>query len=134
MVKRATDDNVAASDRILPMLDLCQLYWDTDSLLIQACVRSTRPKWLERVFYVPSEADAVALAMEVRKAVQEQFAIRSTRTLPGLDKLQIQLYVMFSPGLRLACVSDTCVCSFEEKLSPIISNMVRYPEPDTRLY
>lgn len=124
MVKRATDDNVATADRILPMLDLCQLYWDTDTLLIQACARSARSRWLERVFYVPSDFDAVSLAMEVRRTVQEQFAIRSTRTSLGFDKLQTQLFVMFSPGLRLACVSDTCLCPFNGKLEQIISNAV----------
>ena len=124
MVERATDDSVATADRILPILDLCQLYWDTEALLINACVASKRSKWFEKVFHAPSDTEAVSLAMEVRRIVQEQFAIRSTRVTLSPDKLKTQLYVMFSPGLRLACVSGTCFCCFNELLEPVIADAV----------
>lgn len=122
MVKRATDNNVASAQRILPMLDLCQLYWDTDTLLVQSSAGLNRQKWLERVFYVPSDIDAVKLAMEVRFAIQEQFVLRrNMRSSSSVDNLQVQSYVMFRPGLRLTCASDDCQCSFDSKVSKFIS-------------
>lgn len=127
MVKRATDKNVPSAERVLPMLDLCQLYWDTDALLIQLCAGLTKPKWLERVFYVPSDNDAIVLALDVRFAVQEQFAIRrNMRTASSSDNLQTQSYVMFRPGLGVECVSDSCQCAFDAKVMPIISGAVSY--------
>lgn len=127
MVKRATDSNVASAERIVPMLDLCQLYWDTDALLAQASAGLTRSKWFERVFYVPSDANAVSLAMQIRFVVQEQFALRNMRNSPSPDKLQTQLYVMFRPGLRLQCVSDACTCVWEEEVGRIINEAVSRP-------
>lgn len=112
MVRRATDTNVPSAERIVPMLDLCQLYWDTDALLIQACTKLSRPNYLARVFYVPSDVDAIALAMEIRFAIQTQFAFRSMRSSSGPDSLQAQAHVMFRPGLRLRCVQDDCSCPF----------------------
>lgn len=112
MVKRATDTNVPSAERIVPILDLCQLYWDTDALLIQACSKISATNHLARVFYVPQDADAIALAMEIRFAVQTQFAFRSMRSSSGPDSLQAQAHVMFRPGLRLKCVQDDCSCSF----------------------
>lgn len=122
MVRRATDCNVASAERILPMLDLCQLYWDTDALLVQSCAGLDQQKWLERVFYVPSDLDAVTLAMEARFTIQEQFALqRNMRSSPGVDNLQVQSYVMFRPGLGLSCASDHCQCAFDGKVSTFIS-------------
>lgn len=122
MVRLATDDNVASADRILPMLDLCQLYWDTNTLLIQACVES-RPRWLERSFFVPNDADAATFAMEIRFAIQEQFAIRN-KQVSARDKLQTQSYVMLSPGLKVQCLSDTCSCQFDEGIEAQIVQAV----------
>ena len=130
MVKRATDTNVASAERIVPVLDLCQLYWDTDALLVQASAGLTKPQVLERVFYVPTDTDAIALAMEVRFAVQEQFAVRNMRAVSASDKLQAQSCVMFRPGMRLQCVSDACTCSFDATVMQMINEIVS-EMPDT---
>ncbi|KAK5954898.1 hypothetical protein OHC33_003577 [Knufia fluminis] len=122
MVRRATDTNVASAERIVPMLDLCQLYWDTDALLVQACAGLTEQQHLARVFYVPSDDDAIRLALEVRFAIQEQFAVRNMRSSSGPDSLQTQAYVMFRPGLRQQCVSDACSCKFDPRALQLISD------------
>lgn len=124
MVRRATDTNVGPAERIVPMLDLCQLYWDTDALLIQACAGLTEQQHLARVFYVPSNIDAVTLALEVRFAIQEQFAVRNMRGFSGPGSLQIQSYVMFRPGLQQQCVSDACDCQFDARASQLIFEAV----------
>lgn len=124
MVRRATDTNVASAERIVPMLDLCQLYWDTDALLVQACAGLTEQQHLARVFYVPSDDDAIRLALEVRFAIQEQFAVRNMRSSSGPDSLQTQAYVMFRPGLRQQCVSDACSCKFDPRALQLISDAV----------
>lgn len=115
---------LAPAERIVPMLDLCQLYWDTDSLLIQACAGLIEQQQLARVFYVPSNIDALALALEVRFAIQEQFTVRNMRSFSGPDSLQIQSYVMFRPGLRQQYVSDVCDCQFDARASQLIFEAV----------
>ena len=134
MVRRATDTNVASAERIVPMLDLCQLYWDTDALLIQACAGLTQQQHLARVFYVPSNLDAVTLALEIRFATQEQFAVRNMRSSSGPDSLQTQSYVMFRPGLRQQCVSDNCTCEFDARASKLISEAVSICPPSLILW
>lgn len=124
MVRRATDTNVAAAERILPMLDLCQIYWDSDALLIEACADVERPQHLERVFYVPDEIAAIQLALDVRFATQEQFAFRNMRSSSDPDKLQTQSHVMFRPGMKLKCCQDTCDCSFDKRFSQYITSAV----------
>lgn len=130
MVRRATDTNVAAAERILPMLDLCQLYWDTDALLIQACSKSKRSQYLDRVFYVPDDVAAINLALEIRFATQEQFAFRNMRSSSGPDSLQTQSYVMFRPGLRLKCCQDDCNCSFNNQFMQHINPAVSHPSQE----
>lgn len=129
MVKRATDTNVPSAERIVPILDLCQLYWDTDALLIQSCSKHSTPNHLARVFYVPNDADAIALALEVRFAVQTQFAFRSMRSSSGPDSLHVQFHVMFRPGLRLKCVQDSCSCSFIGEAAQYITTAVSVKIP-----
>lgn len=124
MVKRATDTNVAAAERILPMLDLCQIYWDSDAVLIEACAEVKRPQHLERVFYVPDEIAAIRLALDVRISIQEEFAFRSMKASSSPDKLQTQSYVMFRPGVELECCQDTCVCRFDKRFSQYITSVV----------
>ena len=124
MVHRATTARDVTTTEIIPILNLCQLYWDTDALLIQACGQSRRPHYLARVFYVPEDADAIELALDTRFMVQEEFAMLDLDGPERSLSLQIQSQILFRPGLKASCTQNACTCSFDRRYLAQMSTVV----------
>lgn len=125
--ERATDASVSAEERILPILDLCWLYWDTDCILIQACGRSRRPHQLAKLLNVANEADAIRVALEVRFTIQEDFAMLAMGGSASSDIMQAQAHILFRPSLKLKCLQDACNCLFGSEYAKHISELVSQP-------